>query len=581
MAYIAPNSDIVLLQNIKLDSTYENTIYFATKAAQEAYFFAQSKIVSHLTNHSYNRTARNSIKVKLPVATVERSTYMAFKNTSYENEWFYCFIDDFNYINDNTTEIIYHIDEIQTYFIGKCVPMQCYVEREHAMDDTVGANRVPEPMGSDHIKYTLKWQCPDMQEYSVVVSASSTTGVTPEVSGDALQQGMFNGLQMQYFPLTEGTDADVIRAKLDDMLGDGNYIDPSSQYTDRQQVVSLIMFPSTFCTDADDTSAPPPYSRPFDKHYAAFTKTRTNVDGYTPKNNKLLTAPFKSLVLTNGIGGAVTLDYDDFMIDTINFYMWGVCSGSGELICVPENYKMQSGIIDDYKLVINGFPQCAYTLDAYRAWIAGGGQKYQQLGLIQGIASGLQSGIQAGMSILGIGQNIHNAYEDAANTIQAGAPIQKTVDAYTQAERMNQMGNIRTMSSLTGIAGGLANTAVNYMSTDYQAGNMVNVPVGTPTANALVAMRELNFRCYELNIIAQDAQRIDDFFSMYGYATNKIKVPNMNGRPQWNYVKTKGCVISGNVPAGIRTRIAQIFDSGIRFWNNGDNIGNYSLNNKN
>ena len=47
-----------------------------------------------------NNTDNNSGTEGEPVATVEQCTYMAFRNKSYENKWFYCFVDDFNYIND-------------------------------------------------------------------------------------------------------------------------------------------------------------------------------------------------------------------------------------------------------------------------------------------------------------------------------------------------------------------------------------------------------------------------------------------------------------------------------------------------
>lgn len=39
----------------------------------------------------------------------------------------------------------------------------------------------------------------------------------------------------------------------------------------------------------------------------------------------------------------------------------------------------------------------------------------------------------------------------------------------------------------------------------------------------------------------QFAERIDKYFDMFGYTTNKIKVPNLNNRPNWNYVKTNRC----------------------------------------
>ena len=568
MGYIVPNSDIVLLHNIKLDSAYENTIYFESKAAQEAYFFNSSKILLHLTRHSYNRTIKNSVKVKVPVGTVEQCTYLAFKNTSYENKWFYCFVDDFNYINDNTTEILYHIDYVQTYFIGECELLQCYVEREHDPTDIVGQNRVPEPISSDHLRYTLKWECQSMKDVSVVVSASLKESVTPTYE-DGYQQGMFNGLEVKHYPITEPYDAADILALLQDMLGDGNYIDPTTGVTDRQQVVSLIMFPTAYCQEDE-------YGNPFSTEEGHITKTRTNVDGYVPKNNKLFTAPFKSLLLTNSVGGGVTLDYDDFVnTNEVNFKVWGVCSGSGEMCCLPLNYK---GLVNnfDFKLMLNGFPQCAYTIDSYRAWVAGGGDKYMKMGLVQGIAGGVKDAIQTGWSILKGEMQKSFDFENAINT-----PNPNMINYnLRRSEQRGEMIDTENAQKVGSSANTFANAGVKYMEQKFESGNMVNVPVGENSASCLFATRDMTFKCYELNIVAEDAERIDNFFSLYGYATNKLKVPNINARPQWNYVKTKGCTIGGNVPSTIRSMIEQIFDNGIRFWKNGDNIGNYNLVNK-
>lgn len=567
MAYIEPNSEIVLLKNIRVDSSYENTIYFPSKAAQEAYFFQSSKILAHLLRHSYNRTRANTIKVKLPVSVAEQATYMAFKNTAHENKWFYCFVDDFNYINENTTEIVYHLDYIQTYFIEECTLQQCYVEREHDPSDITGSNRVPEPIGSDHYKYSLKWECGSMKDYSVVVSASLKEAVTPTYE-DGYQQGMFNGLEVKHYPITEPYDATDILIKLQDMLGDGNYIDPTTGVTDRQQVVSLIMFPTAYCQEDD-------YGNPFET-LEGFTPTRTDVDGYVPKNNKLFTAPYKALILTNGIGSGITMDYDDFSGDRIDFRIWGVCSGSGEVCCVPQWYK---GVKDnlDFKLMINGFPQCAYTLDSYRAWVAGGGDKYQKMGLISSIADGVKSGLETAWGYLTNDVKDSHNYENAINTPNPNM-INYNLRRAEQSREMMELENAKNASQSANV---FAKGGIKYIESKYESGNMVNVPVGENSASCLVAARELTFRCYELNIVKEDAERIDNFFTMYGYATNKIKVPNINQRPQWNFVKTNGCVITGNIPNAIRTTIEQIFDSGIRFWNNGDNIGNYSLNNRN
>jgi hypothetical protein len=84
----------------------------------------------------------------------------------------------------------------------------------------------------------------------------------------------------------------------------------------------------------------------------------------------------------------------------------------------------------------------------------------------------------------------------------------------------------------------------------------------------------------------EDARVIDDYFTMYGYATNRVKVPNRTARPYWNYIKTEGCNIGpttdewGNktyLPTDVGSEIMCIYDHGITFWNPQCEVGKYSL----
>ena len=92
-------------------------------------------------------------------------------------------------------------------------------------------------------------------------------------------------------------------------------------------------------------------------------------------------------------------------------------------------------------------------------------------------------------------------------------------------------------------------------------------------------MRTKNFYFTKMCITKNYAMMIDNFFDMFGYAIRQHNVPNMNARPNWTYVKTVGCSVSGNLPADDGAAIEKIFDKGVRFWKNHNNIGNYSLNN--
>lgn len=279
MAYIVPDTDVYLIKDIKLSPAYTDTIYFATKTAQLTYFSDVNKRVATLTAQSYQRHSRGWLKIKLPLGTVSRANYMMFKNNAFEDKWFYAFITDWEYVNNNTTLISYMIDDIQTWFFD-CELGDCFVEREHAMNDAIGANRIPEPVGSDRVIMTQRWECSDMTNYSVIIQASQENR-GDEFETDFFHQGQFNGLCIAVEDCNDGTDASMIASLLNDMVGDGSYSDDA---TEQQQVVSVLMFPTRFTVDG---------ARPYSVN-EGFATPRTSLNGYVPRNKKLLTAHLRN-----------------------------------------------------------------------------------------------------------------------------------------------------------------------------------------------------------------------------------------------------------------------------------------------
>ena len=116
---------------------------------------------------------------------------------------------------------------------------------------------------------------------------------------------------------------------------------------------------------------------------------------------------------------------------------------------------------------------------------------------------------------------------------------------------------------------------VDYKFTD--AKYSPNQIVGASTPCISVGHRLLDFYFYSVHVRKDELLRLDDFLSCYGYATNKVKAPNLTGRQYWNFVQTRGAVIAGNMPSSSKEAIARIFDGGITFWHNGDNVGNYAI----
>ena len=100
MAYIEPNSTIRLLTGCPLDKTYDHTIYFASQSAQTSYFQSLTKYT--YSNYSYIRQTR-TIKVQADAgANLYDCNYLMFKNTSFENKWFYAFVTSIEYVNNYT-----------------------------------------------------------------------------------------------------------------------------------------------------------------------------------------------------------------------------------------------------------------------------------------------------------------------------------------------------------------------------------------------------------------------------------------------------------------------------------------------
>lgn len=148
MSYVQPNSTIRIFKNIPFDPNYENTVIFDNLGQQLSFFSNMTGIT--LNNQSYTRVNKGVIKVSPntplddnAIADFYNSNYLAFKNTSFENKWFYAFIDKVEYVNNNCVTIMWHIDVIQTYMFDWTFE-DCLIEREHTTDDIFGKYTLPE-----------------------------------------------------------------------------------------------------------------------------------------------------------------------------------------------------------------------------------------------------------------------------------------------------------------------------------------------------------------------------------------------------------------------------------------------------
>ena len=75
-----------------------------------------------------------------------------YKNTSYDDKYYYAYIENLTYVNDDMTKFNLKTDVFQTWqfdFIYK----KSFVERKHVTNDSVGANTLPETVATRRICY--------------------------------------------------------------------------------------------------------------------------------------------------------------------------------------------------------------------------------------------------------------------------------------------------------------------------------------------------------------------------------------------------------------------------------------------
>ena len=537
--YIQPNSTVKLLKDVPLDASEDHTIYFATATEQLNYFNSYVKTGMTFTKQYYQRHSKNSLKLEVLADNVYDCNYIMFQNTSYGNKWFYGYITNVEYVNDTVTLIEYTIDDLQTWFFDYTLG-ECFVIREHSDTDAVGDNVVPEDLGLGELcvasEDALIW--PRFGSgaltgwvWCIVVAAPFDRSGVSAVGDEATY--MYSGCKYNIF--YNKTDVDIF---LNTLLA-GSKAD---------QIVNVFYAIGNFVIDDMTAATPEPVSTPktitatltkkvtgkFKNNYVLPDAQADYANQYTPKNNKLYTYPYNFLRVTDNKGTIKDYMYEYFdtgnTVNTIKFDMTGDLSPTPSIIAVPVGYKYMLGTSTsenqnwDEAIVLDEFPQCTWSSDAFIAWLA-------------------QTGIRLGGQALG---NAVTAWGDY------GSPFQAVDDTIS-----GSVGGILA-------TGGLA--LLHGKDTRGRTSNTLNV-----------AMNRFGLFAQNMRIRADYARIIDEYFTMFGYATHRVKVPNRHCRQSFTYTKTANCVLKkSELPADAAKHICEIYNRGITFWDKNKTVGDYT-----
>lgn len=533
MSYVQPNSRVEFFDDLGLSQDYNDTLYFVSAAAKDSYFDNINRL-AHADKCYYVRENRGRVRVELPLVTMIHAQYMRFKNTSYENRWFYAFVKDVIYINDNTVEVTFELDIIMTW-MGYFTLTDCFVERQHSSVDYIGANTVPESINLSMAPVIRnRFNTQTCGKYYPVIFMSHKTPAWIEPGPDLkLYQpqtvgGVYNALDMIYC----GTPA-AVEFVISTLITQ-NWID---------DVVAIKMLPEAFIPLDESVGENRLVTRSYDKPY-------TDISGYVPKNKKLFTYPYNYLSVSNTEGEENTFRYewfgdlppDENDYQTYSFDIIGSWNIDCQLMCFPHEYL---NILRSYekRLTMQDFPTCAWNVDLYKAMMA---QK--------------ESSLPTRLLASAMNTAATNAARPVAQPINRGIMATEGISAVTDI---------------------IANKVL--------PPEMPTVVRGSQGSNTLIGQKvydpedptdqtgtEKDFIFTEMNAAYEDARIIDGYFTMFGYQQNRVMTPNMNARPHYTYIKTVDCKIDCRCPASDANFIESIFNKGIRFWKNHTEIGHYN-----
>lgn len=294
-------------------------------------------------------------------------------------------------------------------------------------------------------------------------------------------------------------------------------------------VYAIFMFPTQFSRGSTTTTFIHRMTVPQD------------IDGYTPLNKRLFAYPYTFINVDANTSSGV-FKFELFGTNEPTFKLDPCVAGVPTIKCTPLNYDSDTlSVPTDYTnhVVMTNFPQMQTSVNNFAQWW--GANSWSQLGKLA----------------IGVGETVFGASVGEAHMTAAGLTT--------------------TLSGVTDLYSAAHTPAT------------IKIPQGVYSD---ISDRTMNFYFKTEQICAEGARVIDDYFTMFGYAANCIKVPNIRWydrcRKHFNYIKCRemsfhwdeykdpqGEGKGTSVPQYYMKKIISIYQNGITFWKNPDKVGRY------
>lgn len=579
-----------------LTPDYKHTRYFTNSDVQLSYF-SQHEVSAYTVQFSqYVRVDSSEVKVPFHIKDIHDFTYMSIRNSLRTNDtldhMYYCFIIDMDYVSDNCTLIKFKVDVMQTYamsgLFSATMPNKSYVVRCHNETDDIGDNLVTEPFNvSDYVESVPTPSVSSMSSYTIVVGVCSNQTVTLDGTQINLRPRNYTGR------IYTGTT--YLAFAVNDAHNEQALIDLIDALNDKpNEIVSIYCVPSFIIGSVTDNYVINP-TAPVSQTLGLYQNGRKESDGfegYTPKNKKLFTAPYTMLRVTNCEGEKIDLSFELFANpDYCSFEVDGTIIGEPSWSIYPQDYAMNTSTTGrtnyDYSMSCENFACGSWASDVLGSYLAKNGFITATKMLVGTIGTMVASSMLTG----GVGAVAGTGLVTASTASNLRMMDSALYGGTGPTDPRLYMGNLNIKpqkGELTDMArgGGYALYTGWKSACDLiRAKNTGNNTYGTGTKGTTAqinAHKGIYFKTVKIRKYL--AEQIDNFFTMYGYAQNKLinigSYLQNHKRPSYAYIQCDDfSLVNGGIENKYKVEIAKIMNSGITFWFGNTMIGNYNANN--
>lgn len=584
-----PQSDITI-GSVPWDNSYRHVLWTDISVKDNASvimgIMGEDASIIRRQDYTYVR-ADSEIRVPVNAEKMYGYNYVMYKNANYSDMWFYAFVTDIKYINENCTALKLEEDVFQTWARGALdVSRDTFVERCHVDDDTVGVHTLAEPeleIQTEIVK-TQVFDTLYESRYKLIIQTTSvpTDSLLPLFDysldlmsvGGAKYNGIFSGARYFAFDMDSSFDSDLSKwtralvnaggsgAVANMFMFPAAYLPPIGDDNIKYQAVAKNAGSHAVLPDDDDADIDHLV------HVDVSVPVPKSIRGYTPHNNKCLTYPYTFIRLEAPGKGHNDYRYEWFnslSSDNIKFRTYMPLDSDTQFIAVPIAYNIDTSHGREYAnygeaFYANMSNRVSWTTSSYADWAA-----QNSLGLLLNAGLCVAQMAPATRAVASAASMAGNIAYNQGSASTARAALPGNVIPQTAMSASSYFGRKEVEGFKEG-AVGLGGMAAN----QYRMAHIPDKQCGSSSGNALFA---IGAQKPVIRIMAPRQEHLailDRFFDMYGYQVEVVAPPHVTGRPVWNYVKTAGfqarSVEGRQMPLDAQRTIERVFDSGVTFW---------------